>query len=92
LLRREELRVEEAVLLAPLLFNFHTRYLDLNRVWGVCYIGRYTGDILPDSLQKAKIINWGSSSPWTSSLHGVWDQYFLNDPTGLFRLNYKIEL
>lgn len=90
-----KLTVSRVMYTLPLLLQFHNNYLDLDPAWNVRNLGytrnpHYSGGY----IEKAKLLHWnGRLKPWAtwSQLQQIWDQYYLEDPTGLFRLE-RIEL
>lgn len=85
-LRGDELKEknEDVLSFAPLLLEFWNSTLDLRSQWGVCYPGKSEcnhGD------QESHVLDWNFQKPWESGKEfKIWNQYYLKDPTGLFRL------
>lgn len=85
-----KLTVSRVMYTLPLLLHFHNDYLDLDPAWNVRNLGytrnpHYSGGY----IEKANLLHWnGRLKPWAtwSQLQQIWDQYYLEDPTGLFRL------
>jgi len=85
-----KLTVSRVMYTLPLLLQFHNNFLDLDPAWNVRNLGytrnpHYSGAY----IEKAKLLHWnGRLKPWAtwSQLQQIWDQYYLEDPTGLFRL------
>ncbi|XP_032405469.1 glycosyltransferase 8 domain-containing protein 1 [Xiphophorus hellerii] len=79
----------ESITTPPLLIVFYKRHSSINPMWHVRHLGitgagnRYS----PQYVSTAKLLHWnGHYKPWgrTSSFSGVWDQWFIPDPTGKF--------
>ena len=72
----------DSLCFAPLLLRFWNSAGDLNTVWNVWNVYEKTN---LTRVKEAKLLNWEQERPWESQSK-EWTQYFVNDPTGLFRL------
>ena len=81
----------EEVSFAPLLLSFWNKSRDLGNVWNVCNLGNTEcnhGLPAPAVVEGAKVIDWGFQRPWKcKNSFNLWKEYFLPDPTGMFRLS-----
>lgn len=88
-----KMKIDKHSYILPLLLNFRTKFFDIQEVWGVCNIVNLK-PISSAVVENSKIINWiGDRVPWSNwtQLQHIWDEYYLPDPTGLFRLDRGVK-
>ncbi|KAL5265494.1 hypothetical protein ACHWQZ_G006271 [Mnemiopsis leidyi] len=90
---RDAMLADQRASLAPLLLNFWNVSRDLGDLWNVRHLGNCDCNLGNDEcnldVQKEdKVLDWGPHRPWEcNKMSTVWSQYYLPDPTGLFRLD-----
>lgn len=70
-----------------LVLHFWDKFLDLREHWSIYSVENQSPSLMV--LNSAKVLDWGSNPPWKSGpvkMFDLWKKYFLNDPTGMFRL------
>ena len=86
----EEKVISQEMSFAPFLLNFWNKSRDLSTVWSVRHMGNAecTGSVgVSGVLEGVKVLDWGFQRPWECRNYSMWRNYFLKDPTGMFRLN-----
>ena len=96
-LSRDALIEEQGASLAPLLLKFWNVSRDLGDQWNVRNLGNCdcnhgdggcNYDTSTQQKERGEVLDWGTLRPWEcNKTLGLWSQYYLPDPTGLFRLD-----